>query len=364
MSDKILSRAQTFEDKQKLDAFKVQEGLAKYTQREQLAERLESSSLANLEAAKGKQNALRLIGSLEKDAALVRQAVPFINPTMSAMCPLCPGGLVLIGAASGTGKSTTAAAIAHALYVDKKHTFIISNEETAARVVGRIACAELGVDFNLFIEDKAPPAIRKMVAQEILNVEPYVTVADDSVATTTVESIEKLMREVDESGRYSAIIIDFAQRVVKSTTMPSAERVQVLYAFKDMITDYSQHAKTPVVLFTQLVPLASDEDERNFESRVKWARGLVEAAATAIEVIKVKGLPVSTFYMAKRRFGSADVSISCRYENGRFHYISKNDMQKLKDETTLNRLKDSIASSPIRSVDDGVAKGDDDGLIP
>jgi len=288
---------------------------------------------------------MRMIGRLEKDAALVKQAVPFINSTLSAMSPLCPGALYLIGAASGTGKSTTAAAIAHALYVDKRKTFVVSNEETAAKVLGRVACAELGVDFNLYIEAKVPDSVRKMVAQEIINIEPYITIADDPVVTTTVESIEKLLKEVDDAGTYSCIVIDFAQRITKSIKMPGAERVQVLYQFKDLITDYAQHAKTPVILFTQLTPLASEEDERNFETRIKWARGIYEAAAVAIEVIKVKGVPVSTFYMAKRRFGPADVSVSCEYNMGKFVYISKHDMNELKNKIALDQLKDNIKTS-------------------
>lgn len=343
-SKTLITRAEIFEQRQELERLRVQEGLARYKNREAMEERLQESSLANLEAQKGKKNALRMIGRLEKDAALVRQAVPFINSTLSAMSPLCPGALYLIGAASGTGKSTTAAAIAHGLYTDKKKTFVISNEETAAKVLGRVACAELGVDFNMYIEAKVPDSVRKMVAQEIINIEPYITVADDPVATTTVESIEKLLKEVDESGSYSCIIIDFAQRITKSTKMPGAERVQVLYHFKDLITDYAQHAKTPVILMTQLVPLTSEEEERNFETRIKWARGIYEAAAVAIEVIKVKGMPVSTFYMAKRRFGPADVSVSCQYSMGKFTYISKSDMNELKAKMAIEKLKDSVKS--------------------
>lgn len=341
-TDKLLSRAEVFEKKQELDRLRTEEGLSRFQSKKDLETRINASSLAELEAKKDDKHALRIIGSLERDAKLIRQAIPFINDTLTAISPLCPGALYLIGAASGTGKSTTVAAMAHALYSKGMNSFIISNEETEAKVVARIACIEVGVDFNLYIQDKVPSDIRKQVAHQISKITEFVTVADDPVVTTTIEGIQKLLNEVEESGRYACIMIDFMQRINKSIVVPTAERTDVLYRFKDIITDYAQHAKTPVIMMTQLIPLASDEAERNVETRIKWAKGVYEAASTVIEVIKLKGLPVSTFYMAKRRFGTADVSVSCKFDNGKFSYLSKQDLQKLKEETAMNNLREMV----------------------
>jgi len=49
--------------------------------------------------------------------------------------------------------------------------------------------------------------------------------------------------------------------------------------------------------------------------------------------------------MAKRRFGPADVSVSCEYNMGKFVYISKHDMNELKNKIALDQLKDNIKTS-------------------
>jgi len=341
---KLMSRAELYEKEQKIKQAKIEAEVNKFEEAEKRNKRLRDFSLSEIEANKGAEHAKKMIGVLERDAALIRQSVTFINPTLSAVCPLCPGALYLIGAASGTGKSTTTAAIAHALMKQGKKTFVISNEETAAKIYARIACAELGIDFNQYVQDKLPASIRKMVAMEIIKIEPNITIADDPVGSTTIEAIEKLLHEIDRSGSYSCIVIDFAQRIVKSVKNPTIERTMALYNFKDMITDYAQHAKTPVVLMTQLVPLNSDETERNFEQRVKWARGLYEAAAAVIEVIKVKGMPVSNFYLAKGRFFKNEVTISCKYENGMFSHVTKEELKDLRDKMNLDKLKELTSS--------------------
>lgn len=337
---KINSRVDLFEAKQELEKARVQEGLVKLNQKKVLQERLENYSLSEIESRKGLTNARRLVGVLERDADLVRKAIMFVNGALSTICPLCPGGIYLVGAASGTGKSTFTAATAHGLYTQGLKTFIVSNEETEAKILARIACVELGIDFNLYVQDKLPSPFRKQIAHKILEIEPYVTVMDDPIASTTLEKIESILKEVNDSGNYSCVIVDFLQRINKSTVVPGIERTDALYRFKDIATDYAQHAKVPVIVMTQLVPLSSDETERNFESRIKWAKGWIEAAAAAIEIIKIKGIPVSTFYVAKGRFSKAEVSISCKYENGKFTYVSKSELQDIKDQVQLDAIND------------------------
>lgn len=342
MSENMTSRAEVFRKKQEIEKFRIENDYRKLEESKKRQTQLEGFGLDALEAQKGKEYAMHNIGILERDKHLIRQAVTFISPELSALCPLCPGGVYLMGAISGTGKSTTTAAIALELYRQGKKTFIVSNEETAAKIYARIACAELGYDFNQFIQDRLPDSIRKQVAFKIIEIEPYVTVADDPIGSTTIEPMIKLLREVDESGRYSVVVIDFAQRVVKSIKNPTGERTQILYDFKDALTDYAQTAKVPVILMAQLMSLASDEQDRNVQNRITWAKGLYEAAAAVIEVIKLKGLPVSTFYIAKGRFSKAEVSVSHKFDCGQFTYLSKADLKKLKEDVQMKQLADLV----------------------
>lgn len=339
----IKSKTSIYEIKHELDKEDLLERKARRDQKKNIQEKLEGYNLSDIEAKKGDQNVLRQIGSLERDAKLIKQSIMFINPVISNICPLAPGALYIVGAPSGTGKSTVAAAEAHALYKQGKKTFVISNEETQAKILARIACAELGIDFQEYIQGNCLPNIRKQVAAEIKNIEPLVTVADEALGSTTIESIEKLLHQVDEDGTYSCIIIDFFQRISKSSTNPSLERTMVLYNFKDIITDYAQHAKTPVILMVQLVPLPAEEQDRNVENRIKWCKGIYEAAASVVEVIKVRGLPVSNFYIAKGRFSRSDITVACRYENGKFSFINKKDLSDLKAKIQMDQISEMVS---------------------
>lgn len=348
MSEKI-SRASIYEMKHELEKEKILEERARRDRKKATQEKLDNYNLSDIQAKKGDQNALRQIGLLERDAKLIKQAVTFINPTLSAVCPLCPGALYLVCAPSGTGKSSVAAAMAHSLYRQGKKAFVISNEETQAKVLARVACCEVGVDFQEYIQGNVPLNFRKQVASEIKKIEPFVTVADEGLGSTTVESVEKILKQVDEDGSYACVIIDFFQRIAKSATNPLLERTHVLYDFKDMITDYAQHAKTPVVLMAQLIPLTQDELDRNVENRIKWCKGIYEAAASVIEVVKIRGLPVSNFYIAKGRFSRADITVTCRYDHGKFSYLSKKDLLDLKTQVQMQALSE-MASGMTESA--------------
>ena len=349
---RILSRADIYEKKQEIEKSRVETEFNRLEENKKRSEQLKNFSLDSLEAEKGRDNAVHAVGILERDKNLIRNAITFISPEFSAVCPLAAGGIYLVGAISGTGKSTCAAAITKTLYKQGKNTFIISNEETAAKIYARIACADIGVDFNMFIQDKLPVEIRRQIGNKIIEIEPYITIADDPIGSTTIEPIETILKQVNDSGKYSCIIIDFAQRVVKSIKNPTAERTQVLYAFKDILTDFAQHAQVPVILMTQLTPLPSDEVERNFESRVKWCRALYEAAAASIEIIKLKGLPVSVFYVAKGRFSKAEVSITHKFDSGSFSFINKQQLKKIKDMNQMKQLNDLAGS--LRDEDEDI----------
>ena len=339
----IVTKVSMYELEHELKKEKLLEEKARRDHKKSIQSQLDGYNLKDIVAKKGGNNALKQIGSLEKDAVLIKKSVEFLNPTLSSMCPLAPGALYLVCAPSGTGKSTVSAAVAHSLFKQNKKCFVISNEETQAKVLARIACAEVGVDFQEYIQGNVPPLQRKLIAIEIKNIEPWVTVADEVLGSTTVESVEKLLHEVDEDGSYSCIVVDFFQRVAKSAKNPMMERAMVLYDFKDMITDYAQHAKTPVILMAQLRPHSQEDQDRNVEDRIKWCKGIYEAAASVVEVIKVRGLPVSNFYIAKGRFSKADITISCLYEHGKFSFLPKKDLADLKIKYQSQALAEMVS---------------------
>jgi replicative DNA helicase len=332
-----------FEKKKEIERIKVESEHSKLKRQEKKAQHIQDLSIKKIDESKGELNARQMINSLEKSLLLSSQALPFINKELSNHCPLIPGSLTLIGAQSGTGKSTATAAIAHELYMHKKKTFIISNEETKDKVMARIACCDLGFDFIDYIQNKFTKQKRIEVAKKIIEIEKFVEIMDDPVHSSTIESIMLMIEEINANENYDVVVIDFLQRIVRSSEDFTIERMQALYNFKDRITEYSQTAKVPVIMMTQLKPLAQKEEDRDFETRIKWCNGFYEAAATVIEIIRLRGMPVSSFYLAKGRFlTNIDFRVNCKYNFGRFDSLPKEEFKALKEKYKLRKLEENI----------------------
>jgi predicted ATP-dependent serine protease len=222
---------------------KINREFSKLEQQRKIDEQLELLTLDSIEQS---QDGRRLIGILERNAKLIKVSVPFISDALGRLAPQVPGQVTMLGAISGTGKSTSTAAIAHRNYRLGKRTLIISNEESAQNVMARIACVETQVVFNDYIQDLVPMNERKAVAHAIMDITPFVTVVDHPLASTTAERVVAMLKAADDKATYSIAVVDFLQRINRSSENPVSEQTQVLYKFKDLITDYSANAKMPV----------------------------------------------------------------------------------------------------------------------
>jgi hypothetical protein len=163
---------------------------------------------------------------------------------------------------------------------------------------------------------------RMRVDRLIPTVEKFVHVlgTDEQKRVSTMEGLQTVLEAVKDSD-YSCVMIDYFQNISSSIEMPSLERQQVLYHMRDYLNAYVTRAKMPVVLFVQLMPLPPNSQSRQFESRIKWCRGIYEAATTAIEIVRIKSENKSMFVIDKDRFGMADTSIECKFEFGRYVFI-------------------------------------------
>jgi ABC-type dipeptide/oligopeptide/nickel transport system ATPase subunit len=331
---------------------KINREFSKLEQQRKIDEQLELLTLDSIEQS---QDGRRLIGILERNAKLIKVSVPFISDALGRLAPQVPGQVTMLGAISGTGKSTSTAAIAHRNYRLGKRTLIISNEESAQNVMARIACVETQVVFNDYIQDLVPMNERKAVAHAIMDITPFVTVVDHPLASTTAERVVAMLKAADDKATYSIAVVDFLQRINRSSENPVSEQTQVLYKFKDLITDYSANAKMPVVVMSQLKPMDPDETDRQIELRTKWCTGFYECCANVIEAIKLDGVPVTNYHVQKSRFGGAKKHWSAHeFKNGMFIPIDKARLaairQKYKDEQVdekLNELQSSIDNKEL-----------------
>ena len=335
-------RRELLKQKSEVEAAKIQREYSKLQEARDLEQELEGLTLDAIEAEKGTEYAKGLIGELELSAKLIKQSVPFISDKLGRMVPQIPGQVTMLGAISGTGKSTNVAAIAHRNYKLGKRTLVISNEESEQSATARVACIEAQVSFNDYMQGLVPKEDRKLVAQKILEVEPWITVVNHPLASTTAERVVELIHHADKKG-YAIAVVDFVQRITRSSKNPMADTVQVLYAFKDLITDYSAVGKMPVVLMSQLKPMPVDEQDRNIQDRIGWCKGLYEACSNVVEAIKQDNIPVTTYHVQKGRFsGSKKLWAPHEYQNGVFISIDKVRLSELRGKYKLERAEEDL----------------------
>ena len=336
----ILDKADLFTKEQKVKKYKIESDLSKIKQKEELDQKFESFSLDNIKSHQNtSEYANKQIDELIRNKKLLQQELFFINSDFSQYAKLYPGGVYLLGAISGTGKTTTSAAIAHGIIKQGKKVFLISTEEPAQNILVRLACMELNIDFNKYINnpDSDDPESEK-IHNCIKDLTKHINIFDDKIGATTIETVEKILYEVDGANEHSCVIIDFAQRINKSKNNPKADNWSIMYTLKDILTDYAQHAKIPVILMSQLKPLSHKEKDRSVESRIKLCTGLYEVAACVIEIIRIPGIPVSLFHIEKSRFGRSNICMFAKYQNGKFITIDAKQFKELRTQQQLDSI--------------------------
>lgn len=284
----------------------------------------------------------KIYGNIRNNRDILKQALTFVNIGLTDAVPFARGSLYLIGGVSGHGKSTTAANVSFPLWKEGKKVLVLSNEESDENVVARIACLDLQVDFNAWRNDTLNHVQRSLVDRKLIEVLEKVTVigTDTPGLTNTLEGIQMVLEKYKNSD-YSCILIDFFQNIGASTKNPTMERTPILMAFKAFITTYVVQAKMPVVLFAQLMPLPQDAHDRQFEVRIKWCKGIYEAATTALEIVRIPSQQKTVFVIDKDRFGKAGRSIDCNFKNGRYEFSDpRREVEQKVEEMAAAKVKD------------------------
>jgi len=334
------------EKEKELKKEKIAEELCKRQYTKSLRERLENFSLTDYEAGTTQaKRATQILNQINIDKRVVAKRLTFINETLSRYVPLLGGSLYLIGAVSGSGKSTCVANIVHPLWKAKKKILVLSNEETQKDVYARIACLDLlNGDFNAWRKGLVDSKTHLDITAKILDIIPYVTVVDNSAGAppSTIEGIQKTLEEAKKKNSYDCILIDYAQNCKTSIFNPHLDNTTVMYQLRDYLNSYISTSSIPLVLFTQLKPFVSDKDQRDrkIESRIKWCTGLFEIATCVIEIIRDRENRMSIFHVEKDRFGDIGPDVPCRFERGKYVELSVDEMLALempKEKSNKNK---------------------------
>lgn len=246
-------------------------------------------------------------------------SLPFITPGLTKLVPLYYPNLILVGALTGSGKTTASANIVHQLIKEKKRVLIISNEELVLDVYTRIACLDLDLNINdrLSFTDEQHNLIRSKIPE----IGQFIRVVDTDYdsnhnLTSSIEGMRSLFEHISEEKRWDCIIIDYYQKVTKSQYSETTAHHFVLQEFTHLLDKFYKICHAPVIVMCQLHP--SKSDDADFESRIKLGKSILVSSTFALEIESDKTTFETKWICHKGRWGNQGIKLTTIWSKGKF----------------------------------------------
>lgn len=296
-------------------------------------------SLDEIESFGDRESLRNMLGSIHRYNEMLKERITLINEPLSATIPFTRENLYLFCAYTGSGKSTVAANITYPLWKQGKKTLVLSNEESEHDVIFRIACLELGLNFNDYKKGNMPVEDQKRIIYLFPEITKFVKVIDITYKdglTTKVEGIKKALEAVKKEASYSCVLIDYYQLIKYSLKDSKKTAYDNLNDIRIWLGQYIKASTMPVVLFAQLYSVSKKGGAKDIDTRIKDCTAIVEPATVIIEVVPNFEAQTSEFIIHKDRFGRAGNKIVCGFEKGRYVKIS---LEEIVEREKLAKLK-------------------------
>lgn len=288
-------------------------------------------SLNELDSFGNKESIKEMYTSMASYNKMLGEKITFINEALTAAIPFTRENLYLMCGYSGNGKSSAAANISYSLYKEKKKTLVISNEEPKQDIIYRIACLELGFNFNDYKKGIMVKAQQFECAKLFPEICKYVKVIDvnyNNGITFTLEGIKNILTQV-KTADYSAVMIDYFQQIKTSVLTPSKKGLDVLTDLRMWLGKYIRESNIPVVLFAQLHSLGK-RNNVDLDSRIKDCPSVYETSTVVVEIVPDFENKTTKFLIKKDRFGYSGMKIECAFDKGRYVEITAEHMEKIR----------------------------------
>jgi len=290
-------------------------------------------SLEQIDSFGDRESVKEMYTSVNDYNKMLGQKITFINKALTAAIPFTRENLYLMCGYSGNGKSTIAANISYSLYKEQKKTLVISNEEPKQDIIYRIACLELGYNFNDYKKGMMPKTQQLECMKLYPKICEYVKVIDvnyNNGITFTVEGIKNILTAV-KTADYSAVMIDYWQQIKKSVLNPNRKGLDVLTDLRMWLGQYIRSSNIPVVLFAQLHSLGK-RNNVELDSRIKDCPSIYETSTVCVEIVPDFENKTTKFLIKKDRFGYQGMKIECIFDKGRYVEITAAQLQKIQQD--------------------------------
>jgi replicative DNA helicase len=285
-----------------------------------------------------------------------RSKMPFICNEFMDIVPFFAKNLILIGAKTGEGKSTTAANIIYSTILHNKRVLVLTNEESAPDIYNRITC--LIKEWVYTNHDKFSDEQILMFNAYMERLSDFITVVDDSYSgrpgtTTTLEGITSVLESLIEKGtQFDAIVIDYIQLVSTSKNNNKLEKWQVLQKLVEYLASFRNRYLAPVVLLAQLHNTSNKE--ASFEERCKGFKGMMEPMTCVMEVRPDKANYRSEWVIHKSRWAMINRASSFFTGWLKGRYVAENNPKFLewvadkRYSKTMNSIEEVIDAKPTK----------------
>jgi len=256
--------------------------------------------------------------------------IPFITETFDGAVPFFRKNFILIGAHTGSGKSTAVANIAYNCFKKKRadgkvrRVLVITNEERAEDFYNRITALYKGWHYTNHSEftEEQRAEFRRMIP--ILASGGRLTVIDNNHGgshgvTTSIEGIQGIFEALIENKEwYDVVIIDYYQNIIASKKNPYMNEYEVQARLTRMMDQFKNIYPAPIVMMAQITP-QGEKDDVPFQYRIKGRKIIMDATTFACEMVADREHLMTHWIVHKSRFTSVvGQKFKTGYDKGRF----------------------------------------------
>lgn len=272
----------------------------------------------------------------------------FLNADFDGAVPYMPNNMILVGARTGRGKSTTCANLAYQALMSGKKVLNISNEERANDVYNRITALireEAYTDHATWTKERIDT-----YTEYIEKLSQRMLVIDDGYIGKTggasyLEVVIGLINKAVESEDFDVILIDYYQKINQSSENPQLGIYEVQNKFADYMGDILKDSRCPaIVVMAQLKP--DDKEGKPMEERVEGRKSIMKPATGILEAAPDYNRHCTKFTIHKTRWSEFnDKEIDVGYVKGKYvKYDSsfKEYVEKLKLEKQQKQLLSNV----------------------
>lgn len=273
-----------------------------------------------------------LVSSSNEYIDAAKKSMCFMNEDFRLIVPYFKKNLILIGADTGDGKSTTVANVIYSTVMTINpatgkpgRVMVLSNEEAPEDFYNRITAIHKGLKYtnhNLITDgerDEYAKFIPKWCENNILSIigDTYQGI---SGWTTTLEGIEKIFTSLLESANPpDVVILDYYQNIKQSKNNPELDQYKCQSMFAAFLDKMKLVYPGPIVVMAQMKRLAGDEDTTPFNVRLKGSKEICDKATFIAEITPERALLRSRWKVWKSRFNdSTGEEFHIGYDRGKF----------------------------------------------